>query len=135
MNNADDFVGDLFPSHKDVRVVLREASDSEKSVKRALEFVTVNESEFAHAQRQIAITVRLALVNHNAARAVHRLYAIHFVVDDRGIHIVFIVIPVTARFPKMTVHNHRRGHFDVMVAGVNFAPVIYERVFDCHTVW
>lgn len=89
-------------------VVLREASHSEQAVKRAFKFVTMHKSEFTHTKRQIAIAVRLALVHHNSARAVHGFYAIDFIIDDCGIHIVLVVIPVSAGFPKMTVHNHRR---------------------------
>ena len=88
--------------------VLGETSHSEQAVKRAFKFVTMHKSEFTDAQGQIAIAVRLALVHHNSARAVHGFYAIDFIVDDCGIHIVLVVIPVSAGFPQMAVHNHRR---------------------------
>ncbi len=101
MNDAHDFVGDLFSSHEYVRVVLSEATHAEQAVQRAFKLVTMNDAQFTHSQREFAIAVRFAAVHHDSAGAVHGLYAIHFVVDNRGIHIVFIMIPVTAGFPQM----------------------------------
>lgn len=88
MHDAHDFFFDLVAAHKDVRVVLSEATNSEQAVKRALKLVTVHEPQFAHSHRKLFVAVRLGAVNHNSARAVHRFDAINFVVDDGGIHIV-----------------------------------------------
>lgn len=134
VNDSDDLVGDLLARHKDMCVVLRKATNAEKPVERTFEFVTMNESEFAHSHRKFAITMGLGAVNHNAARAVHRLDAINFVVDDRRVHIVFVVIPVTARFPEMTIHDKRRRNLYVTVTVMDFAPVVDKRVFDSHTL-
>ena len=95
--------------------------------------MTVNESEFSHSHRQISVTVRLALVYHNAAGAVHRFYAIDFVVDYRRIHIVLIVIPMSAGLPKVSVHYHRSGYFDVIVSVMDFSPIVDKRVLYRHT--
>ena len=44
-----------------MRVVLREAAHAEQAVQRAGELVAVHKAQLAHAQRQIAVGVRLDL--------------------------------------------------------------------------
>ena len=134
MYNARYFVRYLVSSHKDMRVVLREAANSEKTVKRAAKFVTVNKPELSHAQGQLSVTVRTAFVDHNSAGAVHRLYAIYVIVYDSRIHIVLVVIPMSACFPEFSVHYHRGGNFDITCFCMKFAPIVYKRVFQFHTV-
>ena len=86
-------------------IVLSEATNSEKTVESALKLVAVNKTELADSHRKLTVGVRLILINENSAGAVHRLNAEGLLVDLGGIHIVLIVIPVTAGFPELTVHD------------------------------
>ncbi len=55
LSDSYDLVAYLLGSEKNMRVVLREASDSEKSVKRARKLVSVHLAEFAVTKRKLLI--------------------------------------------------------------------------------
>ena len=78
--------------------------------------------------------MRRKLVNEHAARAVHRLNGAVLFVDDRRIHIVFIVVPVPRIFPQRARKNNGRLNFHVSLFAVQFAPEIDKCVFQRHTV-
>ncbi len=93
---------DLIRGHEDVRIILGEAAHTHQTVQLAGFLMTVNESQLTHAKRQVTVGTRLGLVNQNAARAVHRFDCVVLVVDDGGVHVVFVVIPVTGGLPRLT---------------------------------
>ena len=132
-NDIFDFVLHLIPGHKDMGVVLGEAANAEKTVKRTGKLVTVNQTKLRHAKRQVAVRVRLKLVNKHTAGAVHGLDGKVGVVNNGGVHILFIVIPVTGTLPKGAVENHRSGNFNIAVSLVNFAPIFKQGVAKNHT--
>ena len=115
-------------------IILCEAANTHKTVKRTGKLVPVNKAEFAHAKRQILIGMHLRFINEHAAGAVHRLNCIILIVDNGGVHILFIVIPVTAALPKRSVKNHRGLNFIIACLAVNFAPIINKRVFQHHAL-
>ena len=129
-----DLVLHLLPGHEDVRVVLREAADTEEAVQRAGKLVAVDKAQLAHAQRQIAVGVRLGLVYEHAARAVHRLDGVVLAVDDGGVHVLLIVLPVAGALPQRAVEDHRRGDLHIAVALVHLTPVVNERVAQHHAL-
>ena len=63
-------------------------------MQRAGELVPVHEAQLAVAQGQVAVGVRLEIVHEDAAGAVHGLDREILAVDDGGVHVVLIVIPV-----------------------------------------
>ena len=103
-------------------------------MQRALQLVAMDKTQLAHAQRQLAIGMRLAAVDHHAARAVHRLDAVILAVDLGGVHVVLVMIPVAARLPQVAVHNQRRGNLDVVRLVVDVAPVINQRILERHAL-
>lgn len=115
-------------------IVLREAADTEQAVQRTLQLVAVHQTEFTHAQGQVAVGMGLAAVDHHAAGAVHGLDAVVLVVNLGGVHVVLVVIPVTGRLPQVTAHNHGRGHFHIIRRVVNIAPVVNQRVLQLHSL-
>ena len=44
----------------------------------------------------------LAIVDEHGARAVHRLDGEILIVDLGGVHVLFVVSPVSALFPKLS---------------------------------
>ena len=88
-------------------VVLCETSYTEHAVQCSGEFVTVNDTQFAESERQVTIGMWFQIVNKNASWAVHRLNCKVFAVDNRRVHVFFIVIPVSGSFPKGSLHNLR----------------------------
>ena len=117
-----------------MRVVLREAADAEQSVQRAGELVAVDKTQLAHAQRQVAVGMRLGLIYEHAARAVHRLDGEILAVDDGGVHVLLIVLPVAGALPQRTVEDHRRGDLHIAVALMHLAPVVDEGVAQHHAL-
>ena len=134
VHDAGDFVRNLFAGHEDMGVILREAADAEQTVQCALQLVTVHQTEFTHAQGQVAVGMGLAAVDHHAAGAVHGLDAVVLVINLGGVHVVLVVIPVTGRLPQVTAHNHGRGHFHIIRRVVNIAPVVNQRVLQLHSL-
>ena len=127
-----DFALDLVGGHEDVSVVLREATHAHKSVQSAAKLVTVHQTEFGNTFRQIAVTVRLTLVNKHSAGAVHRFNRVIFVVNFDNVHVVLVVIPVTATMPQLLVEDHRRFYLLVARLGVLLAPEVLEGVAQNH---
>ena len=99
------FVLHLIPCHEDMRVVLREAAHAEQAVQRAGELMAVDQTELTDSERQVAVGVRLARVDHHAARAVHGLDGVVLAVDDGGVHVLLIVLPVAGALPQRTVEE------------------------------
>ncbi len=118
-----------------MRVILREAAHAEHAVQRAGQLMAVNNAQLAVAQRQLLIRVRLKLVNKNAAGAVHWLYRKILTVNDGGVHIIFIVIPMPGGFPKGAAHDLRGGNLHIVPLSVYLAPVIDKRIFQHHALW
>ena len=89
-------------------IILRETADTEETVECSAELVAVNRAYLGKANRKFTVAVRLCGIGHHGARAVHRLYTVRLVIDLGRIHIVLIVIPVTAGLPEAAVHYQRR---------------------------
>ena len=134
LRDADDLVLDLLGSEEDMRVVLSEAADAEHTVQRTGELVAMDKAELAEAQRQLLIGVRLELIDQNAAGAVHGLDGKVLAVDDGGIHIVLIVIPVTGGLPQGAAHDLRGLYLDILPLLVYLAPVVDQGVFEHHAL-
>ena len=76
----------------------------------------------------------LKLIDEHSAGAVHRLYRKVGVVYNRGVHILLVVIPMTAALPERTVEHHRSGYLDIAVALMHFAPIVYKGISENHAV-
>ena len=94
----------------------------------------VDQTQLAHAQRQIAVGMRLAGVDHHAARAVHGLDGIILAVNDGGVHVLLVVVPVARALPQAAVENHRGRNLDIAVALMDLAPVVDQRIFQHHAL-
>ena len=137
VKQADGFLNNifnLFGHHKDVGIILREAAYTEQTVQCAAQFVAVYKAKFANAQRQFAVAVRMGTVKQHAAGAVHRFYGVICFINFGEVHIVAVMVPVSAAFPQSAGKNHRGLNFVVTVAAVYFAPVINKGVFNNHAV-
>ena len=130
IGHADDFLGQLVGAHEQMRVVLVEATDAEQAVQSALELVAVNQADFARANRQLAIAMRLGRIDQHAAGAVHRLDAVLLFIDRRRVHVVLVVVPVAGGLPEVTVHDLRRGDFHIARGVMDLAPVVEQGVLD-----
>ena len=133
--NALDFIFNLLRCHEDMGIVLVEAAYTHQAVQLAGFLMTMYQTNLCQTQRQITVGTRLGFVHENAARAVHRFDCIIFIVDDGGIHVFFVVIPVTGGLPQTTVQNDRGRDFYVSCFSVDFTPVIHQRVFQIHSFW
>ena len=134
IDHAHDLVGQLVGTHKQVGVVLVKAAHAEQAVQGAAQLVAVHQANLAGADGQLAIGVRLRGVHQHAARAVHGLNAVLFVIDNGGVHVVLVVIPVATGLPQLLVHDERRGDLHVAGLVVNLAPVVQQRVLKDHAV-
>ena len=134
VDHAHDLVGQLVGTHKQVGVVLVKAAHAEQAVQGAAQLVAVHQANLAGADGQLAVGVRLGGVHQHATRAVHGLNAVLFVVDDGGVHVVLVVVPVARGLPQLLVHDERRGDLHVAGLVVDLAPVVQQRVLKDHAV-
>ena len=63
--------------------------------------MAVYQSQLSHAQRQIPVRTGFRLVNQDAARTVHGLDGKISIVNNRCVHVFFVVIPVAGGLPEM----------------------------------
>ena len=134
VDHAHDLVGQLVGTHKQVGVVLVKAAHAEQAVQGAAQLVAVHQANLAGANGQLAVGVRLGGVHQHATRAVHGLNAVLFVVDNGGVHVVLVVVPVARGLPQLLVHDERRGNLHVAGLVVDLAPVVQQRVLKDHAV-
>ena len=134
VDHTHDLVGQLVGTHKQVGVVLVKAAHAEQAVQGAAQLVAVHQANLAGADGQLTIGVRLGGVHQHATRTVHGLNAVLFVVDDGGVHVVLVVVPVTRGLPQLLVHDERRGDLHVAGLVMNLAPVVQQRVLKDHAV-
>lgn len=113
-------------SMKMASIVLSEAADAEQAVEGPMEFMAMDQAEFSHAHREVAVAVDVTLIDQDAARAVHRFDGVRLFIDGREIHVVAVVIPVAGLFPEVTVEDHR-GH-DFVVIGFIMEFVKFKQV-------
>ena len=134
VDHTHDLVGQLVGTHKQVGVVLVKATHAEQTVQGAAQLVAVHQANLAGADGQLAVGVRLGGVHQHAARAVHRLNAVLFVVNNGRVHVVLVVVPVARGLPQLLVHDERRGDLHVASLVVDLAPVVQQRVLKDHAV-
>ena len=96
--------------------------------------MAVDNAQLAQPQRQIPVRAGLRLIHQHAAGTVHGFDGIVLLVDDCGVHIVFIVIPVARGFPETPVQNDGRGDLLIAVSLMELVPVIQQSVFKDHSL-
>src|SRR5450759_1683889 len=132
--DAADLVFELLGGAVDVRVVLGEVAHAEEAVKHAAHLVPVNAAELGHAQRQVAVGAPAALVDEQAAGAVHGLHGVGLLIDLGEVHVVLVVVPVAAALPELAAQDHRRADLLVTGAHVLGAPEVDHRVPETHAL-
>ena len=95
-HHALDLLLHLVGGHEDVGVVLGEAAHPEQAVEGAGHLVPVDQTQLGHAEGQVPVGVGLILIHQHAAGAVHGLDGVVLPVDDGGVHVVLVVVPVAA---------------------------------------
>ena len=103
-------------------------------MERAGQLMAMHQTQLAHPQRQVAVGMGLAGVDQHPAGAVHGLDGVILAVDDGGVHIVLVVIPVAGLLPQLTVQNHGGGDLHVAVALVNLPPIVDQGVAQHHAL-
>ena len=76
-------------------VVLVEAAHTHEAMELAGFFVAVYQTDLSHTDGKIPVGTGLRRIHQNTARTVHGFYSVVFLVNDRGVHIVFVMIPVS----------------------------------------
>lgn len=92
--------------------------------------MSVYQTDFTHTDRQISVRMHILFVDQHTAGTVHGFYSIVFVIDNCCIHVVFVVFPVTASVPQISVQDDRSGNFYIACFFVDLSPVIQQCVFS-----
>ena len=114
-----DLVLELLGGAEDVGVVLGEVAHPEEAVQHAAHLVAVHLAELGPAQRQLAVAAPPALVNEQAAGAVHGLDGVRRPVDLGEVHVLAVVVPVARALPELAAQDRRSAQ--LLVAGLRRA--------------
>ena len=132
--DADDLILDLVLGQQDVGVVLGEAADTEHAVERAGELMTVDQAQLTVPQGQVSVGMGFQLIDQNTAGAVHGLDGKVLAVNDGGIHIILVVIPVAGGLPQSPLHDLRSGDLHIVPLLVDLTPVVDQGVLQHHAL-
>ena len=94
----------------------------------------VHQAQLGHAQGQIPVGVGLGLIDQHTAGAVHGLDGVILPVDDGGVHIVLVVVPVAGAVPEGLVEDDGSGNLHVAVLLVDLPPVVQQGVAQNHAL-
>ena len=87
---------------------VNEAAHAHQAVQRARGLVAMAGTEFAVAQRQLAVRAQAGVEDLDVARAVHRLDRVVAFLGRRGEHVVLVVLPVARLLPQRAVEHLRQ---------------------------
>ena len=76
----------------------------------------------------------LAGVDQHPTGAVHGLDSEIHIVDDGGVHIVLIVVPVAGALPQLAVEHDGGGDLHIAVLLVDLTPVVQQGVLQGHAL-
>ena len=125
-----DLLLDLLLGAEDVRVVLHEAADAHDAVQRSARLVARAVAELGETERKVLVAPRAALEDLDRARAVHGLHGEEALLALGDEHVLLVVRPVAAPFPKRARHDRRRVDLAVAVLDELAAHVVLERDVD-----
>ena len=87
-----------------------------------------------HPQGQVPVGVGLAGVDQHAAGAVHGLDGVVLAVDDGGVHVLLVVVPVAGALPQLAVQDNGGGDLHIAVLLVDLTPVVQQGVLQHHAL-
>ena len=77
----------------------------------------------------------MAFINEQSTRTIHGFHCVSLFVNVCKIHILFIVIPMSAFMPELFVQNNRCADFFISISIMNTPPEINNRIPDDHSLW
>ena len=96
--------------------------------------MAVDQADLPHPQGQLPIGMGLAGIDQHTSGAVHGLDGKVHVIDDRGVHIILVVVPVTGSLPQLTVEHDRGGDLHIAVLLVDLPPVVQQGILQGHAL-
>ena len=135
MRRIRDLLSNLIRTDKEVCIVLSKLTNTEQTVQSALHLITVIKTSLSQLHRKIPIRTWLGLVNQACTRAVHRLNGKVLFIYRGGVHILFVVVPVTRSLPKGTREDQWGLNLLITKASLHLMPVIGQSVAQGHAVW
>jgi hypothetical protein len=96
---------------KHMCVILNETAHSCQASQRATCLVSMDDAKLGHSYRQFFVASIARIKDQTVARTIHGLERPFFFLNIQGEHVIFIVLPVTGRFPEFGVEHVRRDHW------------------------
>jgi hypothetical protein len=96
---------------KHMCVILNETAHSCQASQRATCLVSMDDAKLGHSYRQFLVASIARIKDQTVARTVHGLERPFFFLNIQREHVIFIVLPVTGRFPEFGVEHVRRDHW------------------------
>ena len=97
---VENFRLDLLWHHEQVGIILVKGPHPKQAVEYPGHLVAVHQTDLRHPEGQLAIRMGTGTEQKHSARAIHRLDGVCLVVHLGGVHVLAVVFPVSAAFPK-----------------------------------
>ena len=93
-----------------MRIVLDESSDASQSSKGAARLISVNDTEFSHADRKFLVTAVFGIKYEAVTRTVHGFERPFLLFNVQCEHVVFVILPVARLLPEFAMQHVRRDN-------------------------
>jgi len=84
-------------------VILNESPHTGQPSQRAAGFITMDNTELSHSDREFLVTAITRIEDQAMSGAVHGLQCPFLLLDIKGKHIVLVILPVSGSLPKLAV--------------------------------
>ena len=115
---------DLVFGTENVAIILCKGPHAHDAMQAARRLVAMAGSEFAKAQRQVAVALDAVFVDQDVAGAVHRLQGIVALFRFGDEHVLAVLVPVAGLLPQPLVQDLRTLDFLVAIVLVDLAHVL-----------
>lgn len=108
MNDSCKFVFDLVRTTEDMRIVQRHGTNAVQPGQCARHFIAVHQAQLGDPNRQVAVAVHFAFINHHMVRTVHRTkYELLRIQYHFREHVFLVMLPVPGGFVQFDITHDR----------------------------
>lgn len=95
-------------------IVLHEPPHTSQAGERTRGFVSMNDTELGHSDRQLLVTTIPRVEDDTVAGAVHGFESPFFLLDIESEHVLPVVLPVARSLPKLGVVHVGGNNYDTV---------------------
>ena len=93
-----------------MRVVLNETTHSGQASQRTACLISMDDAKFGHSDGQFFVTTITGIEDQAVTRTIHGFEGPFFFLNIQCEHVVFVILPVTGRFPELGIEHVGGDH-------------------------